>query len=84
VLALTMATEQTGPAPEDEDVQAAAEHADRAVQERREMARAASRAEAADDEAETSELDQASSEHGHAAHEQEGEAERSARQADGS
>jgi hypothetical protein len=79
---LTMVTEEPGPAPEDDDVQAAAEHADRAVQERREMARKASQAAAADGDTERSELERESEHHGVASHKQEAEAEASARQAD--
>jgi hypothetical protein len=77
-----MMTEEPGPAPEDEDVQAAAEHAERSVQERREMARKASQAEAADGNAETSELERESEQHGEASHEQEAKADESARDAD--
>jgi hypothetical protein len=77
-----MMTEEPGPAPEDEDIQAAAEHAERAVEERDEMARKASQAEAADGDAESSELERESEQHGEASHEQEAEADVSARQAD--
>ncbi len=79
---LTMMTEEPGPSLEDDTVQAAAEHAERAVQERREMARKASQAEAADGDAESSELERESEQHGDASHEQEAEADESARQAD--
>jgi hypothetical protein len=82
VLLLTTMREEPGPAPEDEDVQAAAEHAERAVEERDEMARKASKAEAADGAAESSELERESEQHGDASHEQEAEADESARDAD--
>jgi hypothetical protein len=75
-------TEDPAPAPEDGDVQTAAEHAERAVQERREMARKASQAEAADGDTARAKLERESEQHGVASHEQEAKAEASAREAD--
>jgi hypothetical protein len=68
--------------PDDPAVEEAAEHAERAVQERREMARLASQAQAADGATEGTLFD-ASAEHGRAARAEETAADGAARRADG-
>jgi hypothetical protein len=69
-------------APQDEAVREAAEHASRSVQERREMARKATKSDDADSHEESAELQRAAHEHGRASHEQEDKADERAREAD--
>jgi hypothetical protein len=76
-----MMTDEPGPAPDDNAIEAAAEHAERAVQERREMARTATQADAADGR-DSDELKRESEQHGRASHEQEDAAQEAAREAD--
>jgi hypothetical protein len=76
-------TTRSGSEDDDEVVEEAAEHAERASQERREMARKASVAGAADDAGDHDELERESDAHGDAADEHEAAASARAHDTDG-